>query len=341
MDLGDKTSEVFILDATGDRGKRAQVKMDRKSLTEFFGEQEPLVVALEVGTHSPWVSRLLMKQGHEVVVANPRNLPMITRSNKKNDRTDAEMLARLVRVDRKLLSPVEHRSAEEAGELLTVKARALLVRSRTQQVNFVRQTVKSAGVRIAACSTEVFPERVRKLELDAEMMETLRPVLASIEFLTAQIRLEDRRIGEVVKRHPETETMRTIPGVGPVTALAFRLVLQTPTRFPDSRTVGSYLGLRPRQDQSGDTDKQMRITKAGDTYLRTLLVGSAQYILGRFGPDSDLREWGLKLAERGGKNAKKRAVVAVARKLAVLMLVLWKTGRSYEPRRGTNAEIAA
>ena len=137
--------------------------------------------------------------------------------------------------------------------------------------------------------------------------------------------------GPARKAYPETLTLREITGVGPVTALAYVLTLEDPTRFNKSRDVGPYLGLTPKRDQSGKTDKALSISKAGNTYLRRLLVGSAHYILGPFGPDCDLRRYGTRIASRGGKAAKRKAVVAVARKLAVLMHQLWKNKATYDP----------
>jgi len=133
------------------------------------------------------------------------------------------------------------------------------------------------------------------------------------------------------EKYPETELLRAIKGVGPITALAFVLILEDPERFSKSRQVGSFIGLTPSRDQSGEIDKQLRITKAGNPLLRRLLVGAAQYILGPFGEACDLRRFGLKLSARGGKNAKRRAVVAVARKLTVLLYRLWRHGEIYGP----------
>jgi len=127
--------------------------------------------------------------------------------------------------------------------------------------------------------------------------------------------------------------MRQIVGIGPITALTFRLTIGDPERFADSRDVGAYLGLVPKRDQSGKLDKQMGISKAGDAYLRRLLVSAAQYVLGPFGKDCDLRKHGLELEGRGGRGAKKKAVVATARKLAVLMHALWKKDADYKPHR--------
>ena len=142
---------------------------------------------------------------------------------------------------------------------------------------------------------------------------------------------QDRQIREACGRYPETQWLLQVQGVGPVTALAYVLTLEEPTRFEKSRTVGAFLGLTPRRDQSGQSDKQLPITKAGNTYLRQLLVNCAHYIMGPFAQDSDLRRYGERIASRGGKNAKKRAVVAVARKLAVLLHRLWQDQSTYQP----------
>ena len=160
----------------------------------------------------------------------------------------------------------------------------------------------------------------------------MTPLLETIRRLTEQIRDYDRQVVAISQqRYNVSERLQQVGGVGPLTALAFVLTLEEPGRFDKSRSVGAYVGLTPKRDQSGQMDKQLRITKTGDRYLRQLLVTSSHYILGPFGPDSDLRRYGLRIAERGGKNAKKRAVVAVARKLSVLLHHLWKTGVDYEP----------
>ena len=157
-------------------------------------------------------------------------------------------------------------------------------------------------------------------------------MLSMIEQLTKAIRAMDKEVEQWCQdRYPETALFRQVSGVGPLTALGFTLTLEDPTRFAKRRTVGAYLGLRPRQRDSGGHKPQLRITKAGDRLLRRLLVNASQYILGPFGPDTDLRRFGLRLAERGGKAAKKRAVVAVARKLSVLLHRLWITSEAYEP----------
>jgi transposase len=277
---------------------------------------------------------LLEELGHEVEVANPRKVRLIYGNDRKSDRFDAEALGRLLRVDRKLLSPIQHRGLDAQRDLALIRTRAALVRSRTLLINHVRGTVKSSGYRLRACSSESFSKLTWE-GIPVELRISLEGALATIEELTKRIREAERRIEERARKaYPETEWLRTVPGVGALTALAFVTTLEDPQRFKRSRQVGAYVGLAQGRQQSAGRDPQRKITKAGDPYLRQLLVGSAQYLLGPFGPDTALKRWGLQLAARGGKNAKKRAVVAVARKLSVLLHRLWTSGTSYEPFPG-------
>lgn len=331
MDMGDKNHSVCVLNEDGQVQDRQEVVNTAKGIQKYFSKLPSCLVAVEAGTHSPWVSRILEDLGHRVLVGNPRKLRVIWDSDEKDDERDAEMLARIARFDPHLLYPIHHRSREAHADLAVIKARDALVRARASLILHARGTVKATGARISSCSAAAFHNRLRD-EMPTELEAALEPVMKSIEDLTTRIRHYDRLLEELCsKKYPETEGLRAISGVGPITALAFVLTIEDSSRFQKSRAVGSFLGLVPRRDKSGQSDKQLRITKAGDGYLRRLLVGSAQYILGPFGPDCDLRRVGLRLAERGGKNGRRRAVVAVARKLAVLMHRLWKSGDTYDP----------
>jgi transposase len=299
-----------------------------------------LAHALEAGTHSGWISRLIESYGHEVIVANPREVRKIYQNDRKNDRSDAQILARLARFDPQLLEPIRHRTAPMQADLATIRARETLVTARTKCVNAMRGLVKSMGGRLPKCSTESFCKRV-SADVPAELEDALRPLITAIQTLNEQIRCCDMQIETLAtETYPQTALPRQVSGVGALTALAFILTIADGARFAKSRDIGPYLGLVPRQDDSGDRSSQLRITKAGDPYLRRLLVGSAQFILGPFGPDSDLRRHGERLMQRGGKNAKKRAIVAVARKLAVLLHRLWITGEAYEPLRNSNRQAS-
>ena len=333
MDVGDRRVEVHILDEQGAVVEESRLATTGPALRRKFARMEPCRVALEVGSHSHWISRTLRELGHEVVVADPRRLRLIYANPRKNDRVDAQYLARLARLDPQLLFPVHHRNAQAQADLAVLRSRDGLVRARTQLVNHARGMVKSFGARLPSCSAESFSSRAGP-DLPAALVPALQPVLENIAALTAQIRGYDRQLRQMAaERYPETTGLRRIPGVGPLTSLAFVLTLEDPRRFRKSREVGAYLGLVPRQRQSSQRDPQLRISKTGDAYLRRLLVGCAHYLLGPFGPACDLRGWGLRHSEGGGPNARKRAIVAVARKLAVLLHHLWLTGESYQAAR--------
>jgi transposase len=302
----------------------------------YSSELQPLQVAIEAGTHSPWVSRVLEECGHEVLVANPRKTRLIYTNKRKTDEIDAENLARLARVDPKLLYPLKHRGEGSQAHLALIRSREALIGCRTQLVNHVRGAVKSFGGRLPKCPARSFHNKAAE-HIPEALWPALGPILEQIASLTQRIRDYDRKLEEISKEsYPETELLRQVEGIGPLTALTFVLTLEDPYRFEKSRSVGAYLGLVPATSQSGDRDPQKRISKEGDEMLRRLLVGSAHYILGPFGSDSDLRRHGQKIASRGGKNAKKRAVVAVARKLSVLLHSLWVSGEVYDPLRNTH-----
>ncbi|MFA9407122.1 MAG: IS110 family transposase [Anaerolineales bacterium] len=331
LDLGDKFSYLTILDQEGELIEESRLPTTKASFRRKFSTLQPCRVAMEVGTHSRWASHLLTELGHDVLVANARKLRAIYHNPRKGDRADAEILARLARLDPELLSPIHHRSPQAQADLAVLRSRDAIVRCRTLLINHARSIVKSSGARLPSCSADSFAHKVAP-DIPEPLRPALAPIIDTIVSLTQQIKSYDQTNEELCsERYPETRLLREVSGVGPLTSLAFILTLENPDRFRMSREVGPALGLVPRRDQSGDHDPQLRITKTGDAYLRRLLVGSAQYILGPFGPDCDLRRWGLKLAERGGKNAKKRAVVGVARKLSVLLHHLWKTGEVYDP----------
>ncbi len=333
LDLGDRSSWYCVLDQRGELQWECKVSTTASAMREAFQKMPRSRIALETGTHSPWVSRLLSELGHEVIVAHARNVRLIGESRRKDDRLDARTLARLARIDPQLLSPVKHRSAKAQADLTVIRARAGLVRARTALVNTVRSLAKSYGERLRSCNVRnMNPEKADGLS--PELQAALAPLLAAIESLSEGIRDYNQRIEALAQQsYPEVALLKQVKGVGTLIALTFLLTLEEPHRFRQSRDVGCYLGLQPGRRNSGNSEPQMHISKEGDPYLRTLLVQGAQHILGPFGIDCDLRRWGLKLAERGGKNGKKRAIIATARKLAVLLHRLWVTGEVYEPLR--------
>ena len=337
LDLGDKYSYLCLIDTdSGEAIEEGRLRTTPEALKRRFASEQPLRIAIEAGTHSPWVSRLLEECGHEVLVANPRKLRLIYANKRKTDEVDAENLARLARLDPKLLYPLRHRGEGSQAHLALIRSREALVNTRTQLVNHVRGAVKSFGRRLPKCPARSFHKRAAEHVPEA-LRPAIGPILEQIGSLTQRIREYDRKLEAICQEHyPETELLRQVEGIGVLTALTFVLTVEDPYRFEKSRTVGAYLGLVPATERSGERDPQKRISKEGDEMLRRLLVGSAHYILGPFGSDSDLRRHGEKIASRGAKNSKKRAVVAVARKLSVLLHSLWITAEVYEPLRNTH-----
>jgi len=341
LDLGDRNSWYCVVDEAGQIRLEQRVRTNAKALQEVFGALPRSRIALEIGTHSPWISRLLSELGHEVIVANARKVRLIGESRQKDDRLDAQTLARLARIDPELLYAVKHRSAQAQADLMMIRARAGLVRARTGLVNTARGLAKSYGERLRGCNVRnMNPEKAESLS--PELQRALEPLLSAIAELSERICEYNERIDELAQTsYSQVALLKQIKGVGTLIALTFLLTLEDPHRFRKSRDVGCYLGLQPGRRNSGQSEPQMHISKEGDPYLRTLLVQGAQHILGPFGVDCDLRRWGLKLAERGGRNGKKRAIVATARKLAVLLHRLWVSGEVYEPLHNRRAIVAA
>lgn len=343
IDLGDRNSTYCFLDKNVNIVAEDSLATTTTEFEQYFKAIPRSRIALEVGTHSPWVSSLLERLGHSVIIANPRKIGGGKKKRRrKNDKLDARMLARQVKSDPNLLYPIQHRGEEARQALVLLRARHAAVSARTKLICAVRGLVKSDGKRLPKCSAESF-HKVDRNNISEALLEALEPLFEQIEHLTDQIKAYDKKVNRMSEEaYPETELLRQVDGVGPIVALTFILTLDNPGRFAKSRDVGAYLGLIPRQYDSGDSQPQMRITKTGDRMMRALLVQSAQHILGKFGKDSDLRRHGLKIADRGGKNAKKRATTAVARKLSVLLHSLWITAEVYEPlRNSTPKEEAA
>lgn len=337
LDVGDRFTHFCVLDADRQVVERGRFATSQVGLEQAFGARPRCHVVLEVGSQSPWLSARLRALGYEVLVADARRIALISRSHRKTDRRDAETLARLLAGMPELLGTVHHRGVAAQADLALIRARDLLVRTRTKSIQHVRGTLKVFGLRARSCSTSAF-HRVAREELPERLRSALEPVLDHLAELERRIRQLDREIERATaERHPEALRLQQVRGVGPLVSLAFVLTVDDPGRFRRSRTVGSWVGLCPRVQSSGERDPQLGISKTGCSYLRRLLVQSAHYILGPFGEDCDLRRYGERIAARGGKAAKGRAVVAVARKLAVLLHRLWVSGEDYEPLRLASA----
>ena len=340
LDLGDRSSRYCILDEAGEVVSEGQLPMTKTGLSSLFGKMPASRVALEVGTHSPWVSRQIAAAGHEVIVANPHKVKLITQSVRKNDRIDARQLARLARVDPQLLSPIRHRGEQAQADLAVIRARAELVEVRTGLINCARGLAKPMGERLKKCDADQVGEALGK-PLSEAVQVVIGPLLKSVEAISRQMKVYDEKIEEIAKRYPEVELLTQVYGVGTLIALTFILTIEDAERFVHSRDVGPFPGMQPKQRDSGNSQPQLEISKTGDRLLRSLLVQGAHCILRTGAPDSDLREWGLAKMGQGGKNAKRRTIVAMARKLGVLLHRLWVTGEVYDPLYNRKAAQAA
>lgn len=337
LDVGDRRTHLCAVDPARSVIARESFATERCALEKVLAKFAGAKVLLEAGSQSPWMARVLRAGGYDVQVADPRRVQLISKDPRKTDRRDAELLAKMGAAMPELLGSVHHRGAAAQAHLSVVRARDLVVRMRGMAVQQVRSICKAFGLRLPATSTDAFARKVA-LSIPADLQAALGPILATITTLTATIRGYDRSLAKIAQAHyPEVAHLQQVDGIGPVISVAFVLSVEDPKRFARSRQVGSWLGLCPRSHASGDSNPQLRISKAGDQRLRRLLVQGAHRILGPFGADCDLRRYGLQLAARGGKAAKKRAAVAVARKLAVLLHRLWLTGAEYQPLRNAAA----
>jgi transposase len=329
-DIGDKFTELCVVNRTGAVIETRRVRTTKPALVHAIQRHRPARVALEAGTHSRWVEEALAVAGHEVIVANPRQIQLIWKRKKKTDRSDANLLARLARIDVALLAPVHHRSRAAQVDLAVLRSRDLLVGVRTRLINHVRGLLKQFGLRVPSCSPSTFAQRAAET-IPTPLEPALAPVLEALQEVAKRIGQHDEEVERLFQASSTAQKLAEVDAVGPLTSLAYALTIEDPKKFKSSRLVGSFIGLVPAKDQSGESDPERHISKAGNGFLRRLLVQCAHRLLGPFGPDCDLRRWGLALCARGGISARKRAIVAVARKLAVVMHRVWVSGRDYDP----------
>lgn len=335
FDVSEKTIEIFAVCGTETSKGSCKIDNNHDAIKKFlstFKDPSRVCVVMETGTHSLWMSELIKGLGFEVIVAHARDLALIYRSDRKNDQLDAEKLARLAQADRKLLHPVKHMTLERQTDLTVLKARDLVVRQRTQLINTIRGLLRAAGHKLI--EEEYSTRTIKKCcsALPEYMRPAIMPLLQQICYLDLAIKEYDRLVRKLCKKYPATKILQQITGVGELTSLAFVLIVGDPNRFDNAARLCAYLGIVPKQDQSGDTDKQLGITKKGNKLGRKLLIQAAHYILGPFGTDSELRSYGLRIQARGGKIAKKKSYVAVARKLVTVMFALWKNPDiAYDP----------
>jgi transposase len=344
IDIGDRFSRYCIVSSRGATLIEGKLATKREELSVTFkGFAKTTAMAMEAGTHSPWISRYLESLGFDPIVGNPRRLALISQTKRKNDKVDAQKLAMLAQTNARLLYPIQHRGEQAQADLAAIRGREELVRLRTSLINCARGQAKAAGSRLESCDADAVKAEMAD-QVPGMFRETVKRMLATAELVTEQIKAADQQIHQIAKRYPEIQLVTEIWGVGQLTALAFMLAIDDKDRFEKSREVGPYLGIVPGQDQSGQTDHPQRITKEGDRLVRWLLVQCAHCILRKDAPDCDLKRWGLKKLDdqvkAGRKPNKKKVLVAVARKLAVLMHRLWTNGEVYDPLYNAKQQAA-
>jgi len=326
IDVHVKYSQICEISARGRLLSEDRIPTTEAGLRRRFARRDPARILLEAGGSTAWVRRLLQELGHVVVVVHPRQVKLIAQSTLKTDRIDAEILARLSRFDAALLSPVYQRS--EAAQLLRTQlgVRSSLVKTRTRLINMVRGTLRAHGHRMGSCTAESFVARFYQIQdLDPDLAAILDPLLETLHEVSQRLRGIDQELVETTRQDELPLRLQTVPGVGPIVSLAFIAWMDRPERFADSRDVGACLGLRPQVRESGGRTWRGRITREGDREMRRLLVQAAHAALS-CRQESTLKRWAESLAERSGR---KKATVALARKIAVLLHRLWITGESF------------
>ncbi len=332
LDLGNRACAYCVLDARGKLVTEGAFPTARLDLERVFGSMPRTRIVMEATHNTHWMSKALRAFGHEVIVANPRRLDLITKSLRKTDKNDARLLAQLGQCNLELLSPVHERSDASMKVRVLLRARALLVRTRTRLVNHVRASVKIFGGALPSCAPEYFHLKVRQA-IPGLLQCALDPLFDQLEALQKGITGYDQQVSRLCEETPATTLFREIHGVGPLIAISFVTCIEDPHRFKNSRSIGAYFGLVPGSRQSGEKDPRLPITKHGEGSMRSLLVSAAMHVMRRSAPDCELKRYGRRIAASGTPRDKGRARVAVARKLACLMHRLWLTGEVYRPLR--------
>ena len=327
IDVHLKTSDLCLLSPAGKVLERERFASTQAGFRKQFEGVARMRVVMESGGSTPWIYRLLCALGHEVVVVNPRRLRLIAESTLKSDRIDAEILARLSRFDLELLRPVYQRSPAGQELRTKIRVRSTLVRTRVALINQIKGTLRSQGVRFSSMTASSFVAKWGEAKIPRAMRALLEPLVGAIGELTDRIEAVQRELVALSRSDELLERLQEVPGVGPLVSVSFLAWVDRVDRFKKSRDVGACLGLRPAVRASGGSLHSGHISREGDKEMRWLLVQAAHAALAVH-RDSALKRWGESLANQAGK---KKAIVAMARKLAVLLHRLWVTGESYRP----------
>jgi transposase len=328
IDVHKNSCQVCVLTEDGGLVER-RIKTERSSLYAMFGDRPRARILIESSTESEWVARCLEGLGHEVIVADLNFAPMYaTRSKKvKTDKRDARTLCESCRLG--AYRPA-HRTSDRQREVRAhLAVRETLVRTRAKYISLIGALARREGCRIKSGVSRSFAARVEEAGLPAHVLAQVEPLLIMLDSLNEQIKRADEKLAEIVRDDEVVRRLTTVPGVGPVTATTYAATLDGAARFRDAKQVRSYLGLVPREHSSGEKQHRGRISKAGNSRARSLLVEAAWALLRWKTPKTQgLHEWATRIAARRGKAT---AVVALARKLAGILFALWRDGTEFDP----------
>jgi transposase len=330
FDLAKVASQICIRTEDGGLIER-RIKTTREELTRFFADRPRMRILIEAATESEWVAQLLESLGHEVVVADPNFAPMYSTMSRKikTDKRDARALCDACERGNYHHA---HRSSDAQRQVRAeLIARETLVATRTKYISVMRSMLRREGLRVPGCGAGYIHLRVEEISLPAHLRVAIEPLLAILRALDEQISLADEKLSAVAKEEPLIKRMCLMPGIGPVTSITYVAILGVASRFSSAKQVRAYLGLVPKEDSSGEKQQRGRITKAGNSRVRSLLVEVGWSIFYSKKPEVQaLKEWARKIAQRRGKRV---AVVALARKLAGILFAMWRDGTVFDPAR--------
>jgi transposase len=330
IDVHKAQSQICILTGCGERIEQ-RIVTERVRFGEVFGGRPVALILIEASTESEWVARCLEELGHEVIVADPNFAPMYaTRSRRvKTDRRDARALAEACQLG--AYRPAHRTSDAQRWVRAHLAVREALVRTRSRYISVVRSLLRREGIRVRSGEAKSFGCRVGELEVPAALLAAIEPLLVVLEQVNEQIDRADRELARGVTEDPDLRRLTTLPGVGPVTATTFKATVDDVERFRGAGQVSAYLGLVPRERSSGEKQQRGRITKAGSSRARSLLIEAAWLILrGKRSDTLALRTWAERVAARRGRRI---AAVALARRLARILYAMWRDATGYEPEK--------
>jgi transposase len=332
IDLHSRRSQIRIVDAEGTVVLDRRIDTTRAAFATTFGGRAPMRLLLEASTESEWVAQCLEGLGHSVIIGDPNYTLMYGQRTRriKTDKRDAAALAEACRLG--IYRPAHRVSPAQWRERQHQAVRSQLIRQRTALINLTRALLRQEGYRLPGGTADHMSARLDRLALAGPITEVLAPLRAQMAALTATLRTMETALEARAYADPIVVQLMTAPGVGPVVALNFRAALDDPGRFGgDARRAAAFVGVVPREDSSAERRHKGRITKAGPSTLRSLLIQSSWTIWrSRRADTADLRTWVQELAARRGKRI---AIVALARRLTRMLFAMWRDGRPFTPVR--------